>query len=163
MIENTQYDIIKSIVTKSNDFTIEIVDLRKGKDKFLETLNMDHDVYISSQRSEIIQLQKKVEELEDTLDDLNIQIETTIQFQESDGVLGLQEDIDAINLEAELAKERRKKQLEKISSKYEQSLYLSSKKVQKIIAEMESVACKVQFSTNYRLNLKNYLRKLLKR
>ena len=145
LIENTQYDIIKSIVTKTNDFTIQIVDLRIGKDKFLESLNMDHDVFVSSQRLEIIQLQKKVEELEDTLDDLNVQIETTIQFQESDGLSGLQEEIDAIKLEAEIAKEKRKKQLEKISSKYEQSLFLSTKKVQKIISEIESVACKVRY------------------
>lgn len=143
LIETSQFNTLKSIMKSSDELSFELLDLNKGKEQFLASLNLDHDSLISIQRSEIFKLQQKVDELETVVEDLDNQLENTRQFEESNGFLKLQQDIEIVKKEAEDAKQRRIKHLEKISNRHEQSLFLSSQKVQKIIADMEAVACKV--------------------
>ena len=143
MIESSNYQVIKSIVKSSDEYSFQLLDLQKGKDHLLSSLDIDHDSLVSLQRSEICELQQKIDELETIVEDLDDQIESIQQFQESNGFAILQLEMDKVKNDAEIAKERRIKHLEKITSRHDQGLFLSSQKVQKIIAEMEAVACKV--------------------
>lgn len=143
LIENTNYNTIKSIIKTSDEFTFEFMDLKKGKQCFLESLNIDHDALICRQRLEIFELQQKVDELEAAVEDLDNQLENIRQFQETDGFEMLKVEIEKAKKDAEDAKQRRILHLEKLSQRHEQSLFLSSQKAQRIIADMEAVACKV--------------------
>jgi polyhydroxyalkanoate synthesis regulator phasin len=143
MIEISNYNTMKSIMKTSDEFAFELMDLSKGKNQFLESLNMDHDSLICVQRSEINELYKRVDELEASIEDLDNQLESIKQFQETNGFEELQKEMDKAKKDAEEAKERRIKHLEKLSQRHEQSLFLSSQKAQRIIADMETVACKV--------------------
>jgi hypothetical protein len=143
MIEISNYNTMKAIMKTSDEFTFELTDLSKGKNQFLESLNMDHDSLICLQRSEINELYKKVDELEASAEDLDNQLESIKQFQETNGFEELQKEMENAKKDAEEAKERRNKHLDKLSQRHEQSLFLSSQKAQRIIADMETVACKV--------------------
>jgi DNA segregation ATPase FtsK/SpoIIIE-like protein len=161
MIEITNYNKLKSLNKSTDEVTFEL--MIKEKERFLASLNVDHDALICLQRSEINELQTMVDALEASAEDLDNQLEDIKQFQETNGFEQLQKEIECAKKDAEEAKQRRIKHLEKLSQRHEQSLFLSSQKAQRIIADMETVACKVIEDTKKRLNSVNCQQILLKR
>ena len=104
-----------------------------------------------------LELYQRIEELETNCQDWNDKYRDALDYKESNGELTMESEIQALQEKYEQGQIKRLEQMEKIRTHHEQYLFFTSKRVEKIMQDMEAVACKVVFNIQFNFNRKNLI------